>query len=163
MNRFGYSAARSFTALQKIGQWRAAPGCSLFNAVVVKTLQGPQLWVNRDLNSYREVWNRTFPKEIPGPGEDIDHIFPRSWARPLNYIYIRLAIVESGPNRSAGASWEKVWANLYRTPETAIPREQPDLYPLEHLQWVKLRNIKPGGRRNAYEGARNALRKGRTT
>jgi hypothetical protein len=156
MSLYGYSAARTLDALTRFGPWRNVAGYTSQQAVIVDAPDGPQLWVDRELEDYRAAWRAAFPDRMPDSLEDIDHVFPRSWAEPLNYRLIRLACISRGANRSAGAGWEKAWSGLYGDPSTAPPREQPDLYPVEYFQWVKLQGVAAGGRGTGYLGAREA-------
>jgi hypothetical protein len=99
------------------------------------------VWASPKLKSYRAVWDAAADRGLVdeasewGPNVDIDHVFPKSWARTPgnNFRYVRLFPVWAEVNRSAGASREKGALSLGVTPK----RKQGIVYAQE-LQVLKI-------------------------
>jgi hypothetical protein len=115
-------AAQSLAALEAKGTPAKVPGYALSKALVLLTTDeiDPYIvWAAPSLRSYRSVWNAAYRANLAddlgdwGDGVDVDHVFPKSWAKhgELEIAYVRLFPVWAEVNRSAGAGREKTALN----------------------------------------------------
>ena len=131
-------AAESLDALMKIGNpW------ALGSQALVLVTNDPSdpciVWASPKLQDYRAVWDAACsagfvePASEWGPGVDIDHVFPRSWANLQGLEYVRLFPVWAEVNRSAGGGREKaaLKAGLF-------PKRKQGIVFAEELQVLKI-------------------------
>jgi hypothetical protein len=111
-------AAEAFKALSAKGVPRRIPPFDQSDAFVLVTGDSSDphiVWASPSLMGYRSVWNAAHvagfvdPAGDWGENVDIDHVFPKSWAKlpDSRVTYVRLFPVWAEVNRSAGAGREK--------------------------------------------------------
>ena len=109
-------AAESLKALTRIGSPRMLRNSARALVLVTGDPSDPYIvWASPKLRDYRSVWDAAAksgfvdPATEWGDNVDIDHVFPRSWAKlpGSNLEYVRLFPVWAEINRSAGAGREK--------------------------------------------------------
>jgi hypothetical protein len=109
-------AAENRKALARLGSPRILGGRGKALVLVTGDSSDPYIvWASPKLRNYRSVWaaaaNAGFvePASEWGDNVDIDHVFPKSWAKlPGSRLeYVRLFPVWAEINRSAGAGREK--------------------------------------------------------
>ena len=113
-------------------------------AVIAITKTGErQVWIDPK----SERWRRIFGKEFTDIAGDVDHVYSKARAKQQGYGYVRLADVPAGPNRSAGAGWEK---KILKLP--IQPGGTPAVRYSSLKDETKLSGIKVGGKRKGYPG-----------
>jgi len=109
-------AATSRHALAKLGRLNGIARYDPRTALVLwpRAAGGAEVWAAPESKSYRRIWAAAAQAgavsnlEEYGPGTDVDHVFPKSWARKHGEItHVRLFPVWGEVNRSAGAGREK--------------------------------------------------------
>lgn len=73
-------------------------------------VDGEQLWVRPEAKNYKVLFARWRPGALTD-GHDVDHGLSKALAMHLGYGYVRLTLVASHANRSAGSSGEKLALN----------------------------------------------------
>jgi hypothetical protein len=125
-------AAADTTALDTLG---TLMNVSSFGASEVLALwprdrrDEPSVWVNPTFANYVGAWNAASreaivdPRRDYGPGVDIDHVYPKSWAvvPGMQMEWVRIFPVWSEVNRSAG-SREKWLLQEYRSKPIKLGR-----------------------------------------
>ena len=111
-------AAKSLAAIERNGKVCSIGKYDRANALSTKThdpYDPVVVWVRPSLADYKGVWHTAAreglvdPASDFGEGVDIDHVFPRSWAKLPRYAveYVRIFPVWGEVNRSAGGGRER--------------------------------------------------------
>jgi hypothetical protein len=138
-------AVRSLAVLQGQGRAGEIPGYNIKTAVVLFTTDTTDevtVWASPHLRGYRSVWraaarmNAVDPLAAWGNGIDVDHLYPKSWAKVagMEMAYVRLFPVWQEVNRSAGAGREKAFLAEIK----AKPIRSADLVYADELQVLKI-------------------------
>lgn len=106
--------------LMRPARFEALSGYPMDRAFVVLRDNDPQLWVDPDDNSYRDIYRNfavtrlqvTTP--LTGDNFNFDHMFPRTAGALDGLSHVRMIAILPGPNQSAGRTLEKRMAQRAR-------------------------------------------------
>jgi hypothetical protein len=118
---------------------------SMTNAVVLTHSNRPvEVWVRPDYTGYKHAYSKAM--KTPDVGYDIDHLYPKSWAKD-RYGYVRIYPIMESVNRSAGTFIEKILSDNERKGAVV------NIVYLNHFTQAKLSNVCLGGKATAVRVA----------
>lgn len=111
-------AAESYAAIERNGKVFPIGKYEIADALATRTKDPYDpviIWVRPSLRGYKAVWSTAArdalvdPASSHGADVDIDHVFPKSWAKLPCYsvAYVRIFPVWREVNRSAGGGRER--------------------------------------------------------